>query len=156
MIDIRSKKVHPQIAVYTNVGHARKASQMRELPTAREAALLIALSMKRKKDELRKDLVRNRFSEKSLGLITGRRRLDQRFISDLSELLLDFNLLLIDTGKALGLLQASSVMGWPRLTSKRITAEIKQARSGELNFRRIENELEESRTTPDEEQDFEE
>ena len=106
--------------------------------------------------ELGKDLVRNRISEKSLRRITGRRRLDQRFISDLNELLLDFNLLLIDTGEALGLLQASSVMGWPRITSNRIAAELEQARSGELNFRRIENELEESRTTPDEEQDSEE
>ena len=129
---------------------------MRELPTAREAALLIALSVKRKEGELGKDLVRNRISEKSLRRITGRRRLDQRFISDLNELLLDFNLLLIDTGEALGLLQASSVMGWPRITSNRIAAELEQARSGELNFRRIENELEESRTTPDEEQDSEE
>ncbi|MGA7873520.1 MAG: hypothetical protein WCA22_21755 [Candidatus Binatus sp.] len=128
---------------------------MRELPTVREAALLVALMVRRKERELGKDLVRNRVSEKTLKRITGRRRLDQRFISDLNEMLLDFNLLLIDNGEALGLLKASSINGWPRITPKRIAREVNDARSGELEFRRVEEDLAASSNTTDEEEDSE-
>ena len=138
-----------------SAGQIRKAPEMQELPTVSEAALLIALSVKRKERELGKDLVRNRVSEKTLKLITGRRRIDQRYISDLNESLLEFNLILIDTGEALGLLKASSVKGWPRMASNRIAAEIEEARSGELEFRRVEKELTESSTTMDEGEDSE-
>jgi hypothetical protein len=129
---------------------------MRKLPTATEAALLIALLVKRKERELGKEMVRNRISEKSLRRITGRRRVDRHFIYEMNELLRDFNLLLLDTGNALGLLQSSSVLGWPRITSNRIAKEIEEAESGELDFRCIENDLEQSRAAPDEERDSDE
>jgi hypothetical protein len=78
-----------------------------------------SLSVKRKEDELGKELSRTRISEKTIRRVTGRRRLGQRFVADLNECLLDFNLLLVDTGDAIGLLKASGVKGWPRMTAKR-------------------------------------
>ncbi len=114
---------------------------MRKLLTTTEAALLLALSLHRKEAELGKVLVRNRVSEKTLKKITGRNRVDRTLISELNEILLEFNLLLIDTGEALGILKASSVKGWPRMSGKRILAEIEEAENGKLDFRSVEDEL---------------
>src|SRR5271155_1251464 len=114
---------------------------MRKLLTTTEAALLLALSVRRKEAELGKDFVRNRVSEKTLKNITGRHRVDRTLISELNEVLLEFNLLLIDTGEALGILKGSSVKGWPRMSGKRILAEIEKAENDELDFRVVEDEL---------------
>jgi hypothetical protein len=125
---------------------------MRQLPTAAEAATLFALSVKRKEEELAKELSRARVSEKTVKRVTGRRRLDQRFVADLNECLLDFNLLLIDTGDAIGLLKASAVKGWPRMTAQSIVEEIKQSRRGELDFDSAAEELAEDGGVLDEEE----
>ena len=125
---------------------------MRQIPTAAEAATLLALSLKRKEDELTKELSRARISEKTLKRVTGRRRLDQRFIADLNECLLDFDLILVDTGEAIGLLRASSVKGWPRMNANRIIDEIESSRRGKLDFEAITNELAESTAALDEEE----
>lgn len=125
---------------------------MRQLPTAAEAATLFALSVKRKEEESGKELSRIRVSEKTLKRVTGRRRLDQRFVADLNECLLDFNLVLVDSGDAIGMLKASGVKGWPRMTAKRIVEEIDKSRRGKLDFNTIAEELAESSTMLDEEE----
>lgn len=123
---------------------------MRHLPTAAEAAILIAVCAKRKEAEMVKELSRLRLSEKTLKLLTGRRRVDSRFVADLNEALLDHNLVLILTGDAIGLLKASSIKGFPRMNSARLSDDLKLARKGELEYDELAQELE------DEEFEFDE
>jgi hypothetical protein len=114
---------------------------MRQLPSAAEAAMLIALCAKRKETEAGKEFSRIRISEKAFERLTRRRRIDGRFVSDLNEALLDENLLLVFTGDALGLLKASAVKGWPRMTSDRLNEELRLLRRGTLDFDDIAREL---------------
>jgi hypothetical protein len=126
---------------------------MRQLPSAAEAAILIALAVKRKEDDAGKEFSRLRISEKTLGRLTARRRLDGRFIADLNESLLGHNLLVLLTGDAIGLLKASAVKGWPRMNSQRVTDEIKEARRGTIDFDQVEQELDEENFPFDEDED---
>ena len=115
---------------------------MRQLPTAAEAAILIAIAIKRKEAEAGKEFSRLRLSEKTLKLLTGRRRIDGRFVADLNEALFDHNLVLVVTSDAIGLLKASSIRGFPRMNSERVKGELKQARRGELDYDSLADELE--------------
>jgi hypothetical protein len=128
---------------------------MKQLPTAAEAAILLAVCVKRKETEAGKEFTRLRLSEKAFGRLTGRKRLDSRFIADLNESLLDHNLLTILTGEAIGVMKASGVKGWPRVTSDRMNAELRKLRDGTLNFDKLAEELEEDQSGFDEEEDGE-
>jgi hypothetical protein len=115
---------------------------MRQLPSAAEAAILIALCFKRKEDEAGKEFPRLRTSELAFQRLTGRRRLDGRFLADLNEALLDYDLLSVLTADAIGVLKASSVKGWPRMTSDRLNEEIRLVRRGQLDFEELAKQLE--------------
>ncbi len=126
---------------------------MRQLSTAAEAAILMAICVKRKEAEAGKELSRLRLSEKTLKLLTGRRRVDWRFVADLNEALLDHNLILLLTGDAIGLLKASAIKGFPRMNSDRVSEELKLARRGKLDYDDLANELEDETSEFDEEID---
>jgi hypothetical protein len=126
---------------------------MRHLPSAAEAAILIAVCVKRKEDEAGKEFTRLRLSEKTLARLTGRRRLDGRFIADVNEALLGFNLLLILSGDALGLVKASAIKGWPRINSQRVEDEIGAARRGSLDFDQLAEQLDEGNFPVEDEED---
>jgi len=129
---------------------------MRQLPSAAEAAMLIALCVKRKESEAGKEFARLRVSEKAFERLTRRRRIDGRFVSDLNEALLDHNLLVVLTGDAIGVLKASAVKGWPRMTSDRLNDELRSLRRGTLDFDNLARELEDEGIEVDEDDEAEE
>jgi hypothetical protein len=129
---------------------------MRQLPSAAEAAMLIALCVKRKETEAGKEFARLRVSEKAFERLTRRRRIDGRFVSDLNEALLDQNLLVVLTGDAIGVLKASAVKGWPRMTSDRLNDELRQLRRGTLDFDDLARELDDEGIDVEEDDEAEE
>ncbi len=128
---------------------------MSGIPSAAEAAMLIALCLKRKETEAGKEFARVRVSEKAFERLTRRRRIDGRFVSDLNEALLDQNLLVILTGDAIGVLKASAVKGWPRMTSDRLNGELRNLRRGKLDFDEFAHELDVEGVELDEDEDAE-
>ena len=70
----------------------------------------------------------------------GRSRMDGRFLDDLNESLRAYNWHLVMTD-AIGLLKASSVKGWPRMTSGHVRSERRDARKGLLDYESLEREL---------------
>ena len=128
---------------------------MRQLPTAAEAAILLALNAKRKEREAGKEINRLRMSEKTFRKVTGRRRHHPGFLADLNESLADFNWYLILTSDAVGMHKASAVKGWPRINAQRIGREIDDAQAGELDFDALSQELDPSVTAFDEEEEAE-
>jgi hypothetical protein len=100
--------------------------------TAAEAAILIALNLHRRGEQNGRELKRVRISDKTLREITGRRRVEARFLEDLSEELLELGWLVVRTHSAWGFLRASAVMGWPRVNSSRISNELGQISAGNL------------------------
>jgi hypothetical protein len=129
---------------------------MRQLPSAAEAAMLIALCVKRKETEAGKEFARLRVSEKAFERLTRRRRIDGRFVSDLNEALRDQNLLVVLTGDAIGVLKASAVKGWPRMTSDRLNDELRQLRRGTLDFDDLARELDDEGIDVEEDDEAEE
>jgi uncharacterized protein (DUF4415 family) len=114
---------------------------MRKILDAATVALLIASNIKRREDETGKEVQRVRMSEASFRKISDRRRIDDRFLDELNEVLTDHNLTLIRTSAAIGILRASAVLGWPRLNAARVAEELRDARAGTLNVAKLEGEL---------------
>ena len=129
------------VAAPAGIQQRKEKKAMRQLPSAAEAAMLIVLCVRRKEAEAGKDFSRLRVSEKTFARLTRRRRLDGRFLADLNEALLDHNLLVVMTGDAIGLLKASSVTGWPRMTADRLNDELRQLSRGTLDFDAVSREL---------------
>jgi hypothetical protein len=92
----------------------------------------------------------------AVGLVTRRRRIDGRFVSDLNEALLDHNLLVVLTGDAIGVLKASAVKGWPGMTSDRLNDESRSLRRGTLDFDDLAREREDEGNEVDEDDEAEE
>ena len=93
--------------------------------------------------EAGKDFSRLRISEITLKKLTGRRRVDGRFLADLNEALWDHNLVLVLTDGAIGLLKASSIKGFPRMNSERVKQELESAHRGTLDYDALSEEFEE-------------
>jgi hypothetical protein len=102
--------------------------------TAAEAAILIALNLHRRGEQNGREPKRVRISDKTLREITGRRRLEGRFLEDFSEELLELGWIVVRTHSAWGFLRASAVMGWPRMNSSRISNELAQISAGNLQM----------------------
>jgi hypothetical protein len=102
--------------------------------TAAEAAILVALNLHRRGEQNGREPKRVRISDKTLREITGRRRLEGRFLEDFSEELLELGWIVVRTHSAWGFLRASAVMGWPRMNSSRISNELAQISAGNLQM----------------------
>jgi hypothetical protein len=102
--------------------------------TAAEAAILVALNLHRRGEQNGREPKRVRISDKTLREITGRRRLEGRFLEDFSEELLELGWIVVRTHSAWGLLRASAIMGWPRMNSSRISNELAQISAGNLQM----------------------
>ncbi|HVJ52425.1 MAG TPA: hypothetical protein VM689_08195 [Aliidongia sp.] len=108
--------------------------KVRQLPTAAEVAIIIAVAVKRKEAELGRELTRIRLTEVSLDRFIVRLRRDGRFLEDVDAALARFNLHLIVVPGAFGLIRPSAVKGYPRLTSSIVKEELRAARRGTLDY----------------------
>lgn len=102
------------------------------LISAPDAAILTALNLHRRSEEIGKPLSRVRVSERTLQLITGRRRLEGRFLEDYAAELLDLGWVIVRTHSAWGFQLASAVAGWPRVNASRIEEELERVAQGDL------------------------
>ncbi len=100
--------------------------------SAAEAAILVALNLHRRSALDGKSVNRVRVSDKTLREITGRRRLEGRFLEDFTEELLELGWVAVRTHSAWGFLRASAVMGWPRMNASRISDELEQMSMGDV------------------------
>lgn len=96
---------------------------------AREAALLIALLLKRSEQR------RARISEKTLKRISQRTRLRSAFVQDVADELADLEILLVELNRGgYGILPASAMESAPAIHARdHILAEVRAARRGELD-----------------------
>jgi hypothetical protein len=106
----------------------------RELPSAAEVAIIIAVAVKRKEAEMNRELTRMRLTEMSLDRFILRLRRDSRFLEDVDAALARYNLHLVIVKGAFGLIRPSAVKGYPRLTTSRVKDELKAARGGTLDY----------------------
>jgi hypothetical protein len=107
---------------------------IRQLPSAAEVAIIIAVAVKRKEAETGRELARMRLTEISLDRFILRLRRDGRFLEDVDAALARFNLHLVILKGVYGLIRPSAVKGYPRLTSAIVKDELRAARRGTLNY----------------------
>ena len=114
---------------------------MRQMPSAQDVALLVALNHRRKEEELGRELPRLRMSKRALRKISRRKKLDGRFIDNINIELSELDRILISTGTVMGLIRLSSVEGWTRLNVERIVGEVADIKAGRLNHVAVWEEL---------------
>lgn len=114
---------------------------MRNLPNPYEIALLFLLAIKRYREQHGKEITRLRFSARSLHRLTGRERLHGSVYYDVFEQLRwhGWTAFLLRDGVALIL--TTSVEGWTKVSSRRVSVEISDAAKGRLDVSKLEVEL---------------
>jgi hypothetical protein len=103
-------------------------------PDAQECAILLVLLVQAKEGESGKGYSRVRVAEITLKRLWGRHRLDDDFLRDVEEWLFRAGWALFYSGTTFALVQAKSVEGWPRVSSKRLAAQLKEVAQGEFDF----------------------
>src|SRR3954452_2797456 len=107
-------------------------------PTPRECALLVLHLIHAKEQERGKQLLRLRIAEMSLKRLGGRRRISPEFVEDVAEWLSGAGITLFFAGSTYAVVRTSVVESWPRVTSKRISADMRAVAQGAFNFARLE------------------
>lgn len=90
--------------------------------TTSTVAMLLVLNAHAYAEEKGKEVSRYRFTRATLKKISGRQRLRDAFLDDLTEMLEELNWTLIIRDTDFGLLDLSKTDSWPRLNSHRIAA----------------------------------
>ena len=108
-------------------------------PTPRECALLVLHLIHAKEQERGKQLLRLRIAEISLKRLWGRRRISPEFVEEVAEWLSGAGVTLFFAGSTYAAVKISVVESWPRVTSKRISADVKAVAQGTFDFSRLEH-----------------
>ncbi len=103
-------------------------------PDAQECAILLLLLVQAKEGESGKGYSRVRVAEITLKRLWGRHRLDDEFLRQVEEWLFRAGWALFYAGTTFALVQTKSVEGWPRVSSKRLAAQLKEVAEGDFNF----------------------
>jgi hypothetical protein len=106
-------------------------------PTARECALLLLHLISTKKEESGKAVTRLRVSELSLKRLWGRRRILPEFAEEVADWLARAGMTLFFAGSTYGVVKTAVVEGWPRVTSKRLTADLEAVAQGSFDFSKL-------------------
>src|SRR5215211_1772033 len=108
-------------------------------PTPRECALLVLHLIHAKEQERGKKLLRLRIAEISLKRLWGRRRISPEFVEEVAEWLSGAGVTLFFAGSTYAAVKTSVVESWPRITSKRINADLQAVAQGTFNFSKLEH-----------------
>jgi hypothetical protein len=104
-------------------------------PTPRECAILLLRLFQTKEVEAGKTLTRIRLAEFTLKRLWARHRLDPDFLKQVEDWLYNAGWALFYSGRTFAAVKTTAVEGWPRLSSKRLSAELEQVSRGEFDFR---------------------
>ncbi len=102
-------------------------------PTARECALLLLHLMSDKERESDKAVTRFRVSELSLKRLWGRRRILPEFAEEVADWLARAGVTLFFAGSTYAAVKTAVVEGWPRVTSKRLNADLRAVAQGSFD-----------------------
>src|SRR5215210_6406874 len=108
-------------------------------PTARECALLLLRLIQVKEQERGREVTRLRVAEISLRRLWGRRRISPEFAEEVAEWLSSAGVTLFFAGSTYAVVKTSVVESWPRVTSKRISADVRAVAQGTFDFSRLEH-----------------
>jgi hypothetical protein len=86
-------------------------------------------------------VTRLRVAEISLKRLWGRRRISPEFAEEVAEWLSSAGVTLFFAGTTYAVVKTSVVESWPRVTSKRISADVRAVAQGTFNFSRLEHVL---------------
>jgi hypothetical protein len=103
-------------------------------PDPQECAILLTLLVKSKATDSGKETTRLRVAEITLKRLWGRHRLSEDFLLEVEEWLFRAGWTLFYAGTTFALVTTKSVQGWPRVSSKRLAAELEQVADGEFDF----------------------
>src|SRR5215207_3287383 len=108
-------------------------------PTARECALLLLRLIEVKEQERQREVSRLRIAEISLKRLWGRRRISPEFAEEVAEWLSGADFTLFFAGTTYAVVKTSVVESWPRVTSKRITDDLRAVAQGTFDFSNLEH-----------------
>ena len=103
-------------------------------PAPRECAILLLLLVQTKNAERGKDLTRVRLAEITLKRLWGRHRLPDDFLREVEDWLFSAGWTLFYADTTFAAVKTTAVKGWPRLSSKRLSAELVQVTQGRFDF----------------------
>jgi hypothetical protein len=107
-------------------------------PPPRECALLLLHLIDVKAKETGKEILRLRLAEVSLKRLWGRRRISPELLDEVGEWLSGAGVNLFFAGSMYGVVKTRVVESWPRVTSKRISADLRAVAQGTFNFKNLE------------------
>ena len=105
-----------------------------DLPDPQECAILLLLLIRAKEKDSQRPLSRIRLAEITLKRLWRRHRLREELLGSIEEWMIRAGWSLFYTGTTFAMVKNQSVEGWPRLSSKRLSAELKLVERGEFNF----------------------
>jgi hypothetical protein len=84
-------------------------------------------------------VTRLRVAEISLKRLWGRRRISPEFAEEVAEWLSSAGVTLFFAGSTYAVVRTSVVESWPRVTSKRISSDVRAVAQGTFDFSRLEH-----------------
>jgi hypothetical protein len=118
--------------------HPESVAQLYK-PTPRECALLVLHLIQAKEQDRGKEVTRLRVAEISLKRLWGRRRISPEFAEEVAEWLSSAGVTLFFAGSTYAVVRTSVVESWPRVTSKRISSDVRAVAQGTFDFSRLEH-----------------
>jgi hypothetical protein len=120
--------------------------KIRYRPSPRECALLLLALIADKEEENGKQHPRLRVSEMTLRRLWLRQRLHRALVDDVAEWLLYAGRALFFAGDTYAIASTAAVAGWPRISSKRLAAQLDEVAQGRFDFETLEHLLESDTT----------
>jgi hypothetical protein len=114
-------------------------SLWRYKPTPRECTLLFLRLIEAREDEIGKRMTRARLAEITLKRLWNRERLTEQFLAEVEEWFLTEGWALVYAGRTYAAVKIGAVQNWPRVSSKRVRAEIEAVNKGEFDFNKLEH-----------------
>ncbi len=106
-------------------------------PTAQECALLLLLMIVRKEREAGPQLSRFRIAELTLKRLWGRQRINPQFLDEVNDWLLRTGRTLFFAGSTYAVVSVKALDGWPAVSSKSMSSEIRAVMEGKFDIRQI-------------------
>jgi len=106
---------------------------MKELLSAREAAILIVMLLEKRNAEP-SPATRVRLSERTFRRMCGRERLSRKFLEEVEEWVWRGGWTLLYARTTFAAIKTSSVLNWARLSSRRMAEELEKVHGGTFDF----------------------
>jgi hypothetical protein len=111
----------------------------KNIPDARQCALLFLLLIHRRSQELDKPVNRTRLAEITLKRLWLREILTSDFLAEVQEWMLAAGWALINAGDTYAAVTLDAIASWQRVSSKRLASELNDVAAGKYDFDDIEN-----------------